>query len=238
MQNLKSRATVSYTCFKETSLHVSREVPDPVDLTWGWRTLPAQVEIVTVPRMIPMRLVVPSRICLGWLRSARHHTSGKWKPVQWGPEEFVLGWTQSGSKIRFRLYSVVSCDHWDLVLCGGNTTLQEDLYRCECGFGNRLNCLWQLLVCVPFDQETTVNHFLHQNPQLSDSTMSFDRSVHDKQSMVHDKKDGRVTSPAHQSHLHHSIINGSQGTGMKPQGISLGHVHEINTFIQNTTRVK
>ena len=66
MQNLKSRATVSHTCFKETSLHESREVPDPVDLTWGWRTLPAQVEIVTVPRMIPMRLVVPS-LNMSWV---------------------------------------------------------------------------------------------------------------------------------------------------------------------------
>ena len=64
-------------------------------------------------------------------------TLGNRPKVMWGPEEYVHDWSQA--ELKFRHYSVVGYDHWNLVGLGGHTTLQDDRYRQECGFVNRLN---------------------------------------------------------------------------------------------------
>ena len=58
--------------------------------------------------------------------------------VQWGTEHFVHDWTLVTG--RFRHFSAVGCDHWNLVLREGHTTLKESQYRYEYGFANRLLC--------------------------------------------------------------------------------------------------
>ena len=54
-----------------------------------------------------------------------------------------------------------------------------------------------MLVCVPFDQQSVVDHFVHVNSHMS--VHIFYTSVYDKQTMCHVKKDKRLV--LHDNHI-------------------------------------
>ena len=123
----------------------------------------------------------------------------------WTQEQSVRGWTQA--QLSMNSFSAQGCDGSPLVARGGLSTNNSVQYRYECAFASRLGCQWQMRVTIRFDQATAADRFLHRNPQSPATVSSFDRTVYDRQSLVHGKKDERQV--LHVNHMCDIHVSGS-----------------------------